>query len=565
MSDKNIKTMKKHSLASRTVFSTIAGCITLSILTLLIGLNLYAEALINKYIDNAFETSKHAASSVKHGTDSISLANRVMEIYRGLSEEERALTGTLEYHAKFAEIENSHEYDTLMHMLDAYIHTDNVYDVYLAMYDVDTCAMVYIVDPETEDRLHPGEWEPVTKEGMMKFLEWDGTGVLYDMDNTEKYGWLFTAGQPIKDSSGNICAFVLTDISPSNFMGSIIKFALSTFAATILITLFIVLLQLNYMKKTVVKPVNDISAAAGNYVRDKKSGVTATDHFGSLNINTGDEIGELAKVMSEMEHDLMEHEDEITRITAEKEHIVAELELARKIQAAMLPDSFPAFPDRPEFDIYATMTPAKAVGGDFYDFFLIDEDHLALVIADVSGKGVPAALFMMISKIIINNYAEHINSPAKILEKMNTVISRKNKEDMFVTVWLGVLEISTGKITAANAGHEFPVIGKADSGFEFLKDKHGFVIGTINGLKYTEYEIRLGKGDTLFLYTDGLPEATNSDEELFGTERVLEVLNRNRNCAPDELLHNVQTAVDSFVGDAERFDDLTMLAVTLLK
>ena len=555
----------RRSIASRTVFSTIAGCITLSILTLIIGLNLYAEALINKYVDNAFDTSRHAATSAKHGVNSIGLANRVMEIYRGLSEDERAMTGTPEYRAKFAEIEESHEYSTLIKMFQTYIHSDNVYDVYLAMYDIDTCTMVYIADPDSEGRLYPGEWEPVTREGMMKFLEWDGNGVLYDIDNTKKYGWLCTAGQPITDEDGNICAFVLTDIAPSNFMGNIMRFAVSTFAGTILITILIVCFQLHYMKKTVVKPVKNISQAAWNYVRDKKSGANVTDHFSALKTNTGNEIDELTDVMSEMERDLIEHENEITRITAEKEHIIAELDLARKIQADMLPNSFPAFPDRPEFDIYATMTPAKAVGGDFYDFFLIDDDHLALVIADVSGKGIPAALFMMISKMLINNYAEHIYSPAKILEKMNNVICRKNKEEMFVTVWLGVLEISTGKITSANAGHEFPVIGRADGDFEYLNDKHGFVIGIMDGMTYKEYEIQLRKGDTLFLYTDGLPEAADSDEELFGTERVLDVLNRNKGRGPAELLNAVQAEVDSFVGSADQFDDLTMFALKIMQ
>ena len=188
---------------------------------------------------------------------------------------------------------------------------------------------------------------------------------------------------------------------------------------------------------------------------------------------TEDEIEILAEAFANLSKRTRDYIVQITRITAEKERIGAELELATKIQADMLPNIYPAFPDREEFDIYATMTPAKEVGGDFYDFFLIDDDHLGLVMADVSGKGVPAALFMMMSKILVNNYAMMGESPARVLEQVNNQICKNNDEEMFVTVWFGVLEISTGKVTAANAGHEYPMVKKADGSFELFKDKHG--------------------------------------------------------------------------------------------
>ena len=210
------------------------------------------------------------------------------------------------------------------------------------------------------------------------------------------------------------------------------------------------------------------------------------------------------------------------------------------------------------------MTPAKEVGGDFYDFFLIDNDHLGMVMADVSGKGVPAALFMMMSKILVNNFAMMGSSPAKVLEQVNTQICKNNDEEMFVTVWFGVLEISTGKITAANAGHEYPIIKKPDGSFELFKDKHGFVIGGMEGMRYKEYEFTLEKGGVLFLYTDGVAEATNSKNELFGTERMLETLNAQPEACPKEMLDNMKKSVDSFVGDAPQFDDLTMLGVKLI-
>ena len=245
----------------------------------------------------------------------------------------------------------------------------------------------------------------------------------------------------------------------------------------------------------------------------------------------------------------------------ETARISTELNLATRIQADMVPNIYPAFPDRREFDVYATMDPAKEVGGDFYDFFLVDDDHLCLVMADVSGKGVPAALFMMASKIILANNAMIGKSPAQILTDTNAAICSHNREEMFVTVWLGILEISTGKLVAANAGHEYPVVKHGDGSFEVLRDKHGFVIGGMAGMKYKEYELTLEPGSKLFLYTDGVPEATDAENNMFGADRMLEALNEEKDGTTVDILKHVRTSVDGFVNGAEQFDDLTMLCM----
>lgn len=276
---------------------------------------------------------------------------------------------------------------------------------------------------------------------------------------------------------------------------------------------------------------------------------------------THDEIEALAESFAMLSGKTVQYISEVERVTAEKERIGTELALATRIQADMLPNIYPAFPDHPEFDIYATMDPAKEVGGDFYDFFLIDEDHLCVFIADVSGKGIPAALFMMASMIMLANNAQMGKSPAQILRDTNSAICANNREEMFVTVWLGILELSTGKLTAANAGHEFPAVKRPDGGFELFKDKHGFVIGGMDGVNYKEYEIELQPGSKLFIYTDGVPEATSSESELFGTDRMLAALNVDPEASPKEILENVRRAVDGFVKEAEQFDDLTMLCV----
>ena len=237
-----------------------------------------------------------------------------------------------------------------------------------------------------------------------------------------------------------------------------------------------------------------------------------------------------------------------------------ELRMATQIQEGMLPNIYPPFPERREFDIYGRMNPAREVGGDFYDFFLVDEDNLALVVADVSGKGVPAALFMMAAKIILANNAMMGLSPAQVLAATNSSVCASNPEEMFITVWFGILEISTGRLTAANAGHEYPVLKQGDR-FELFKDRHGLVLGAMDGVKYKEYTIQLSPGDKIFLYSDGVPEATDSNNKLFGTDRMLEALNQRPESSARNILADVQEAVDEFVGTAEQFDDLTMLCL----
>lgn len=245
----------------------------------------------------------------------------------------------------------------------------------------------------------------------------------------------------------------------------------------------------------------------------------------------------------------------------EKERLDTELTMATRIQAETLPNIFPAFPERDDFNIYASMTPAKEVGGDFYDFFLLDDTHLGIVMADVSGKGVPAALFMMVSKILIQNIAMMGNKPAEVLKFVNNQLCTNNHENMFVTVWYGCLDLETGTLEAANAGHEYPILKNADGSFELIKDKHGIVIGAMEGAKYRPYELQMTPGSKLFIYTDGVPEATNASNELFGTERLVHALRMSETKSPKEIINHVDSIVKDFVKEAPQFDDLTMLCI----
>ena len=249
----------------------------------------------------------------------------------------------------------------------------------------------------------------------------------------------------------------------------------------------------------------------------------------------------------------------IVSMMSELDRLDEELKLAGDIQISMLPMNFPPFPEHREFELYASMTPAKEVGGDFYDFFLVDDDHLALVIADVSGKGIPAALFMMVSKTLIKNQLMSGAAPAQALERVNLQLCERNASMMFVTVWLAVVELSTGRGLAVNAGHEKPALRRANGSFELLEYKHNAFIGVIKKAKYQDREFQLQPGDCLFVYTDGVPEATDAAMAMFGEKRLTETLNEDPDREPEALIRGMHAAVDAFAAGTPQFDDITML------
>lgn len=366
-----------------------------------------------------------------------------------------------------------------------------------------------------------------------------------------------TAMVPLKGSDGKTKAILCVQRQMETL--AIVRnfFVLVVSVVLLLLVAAVVVIQQFYLRRVLISPIKKITKEASRFAEEEvPSEVKLTEQ-----IKNNDEIGALADSIDQMETRISQYVDDLTRVTAEKERISTELSLASRIQSDMLPNIFPAFPERSEFDLYASMDPAKAVGGDFYDFFLVDDDHLCILIADVSGKGIPAALFMMSSKIILANMAMQRKGPAEILTAANDAICDHNQEEMFVTVWMGILEISTGKLTAANAGHEYPVLRKPEGVFEIYTDKHGFVIGGMEGVRYREYEIQMEPGSKLFLYTDGVAEATNSELEPYGTDRMVEALNIDPAATPQQTLRNVRASVDAFVKDAEQFDDLTMLCL----
>jgi sigma-B regulation protein RsbU (phosphoserine phosphatase) len=319
-----------------------------------------------------------------------------------------------------------------------------------------------------------------------------------------------------------------------------ISFAAIIFLAYLLISMFI-----NNPIKTLTKDVAQIEL--GNL--DTK-----------IDIKTNDELGQLARTFNKMTSDLRKAIDENIRDREEKKRISTELSIAHEIQANMLPGMFPPFPDRNEFDIFAEMIPAKEVGGDFYDFFFLDNDNLAIVIADVSGKGIPASLFMVNIKTLIN-YISAGKSPKTVFELVNKKLCKNNDACIFVTAIMGFYNIKKGKFTFVNAGHNPPLLKRKNGSFEYLRTKPHIFLAIKNDAEYLEEEISLEEGDTLYFYTDGVTEAMNQEKELFGEERLLNALNKYKSSSVKDLIENIKKEVDDFAGGAEQADDIAMLAL----
>ena len=558
----------KISLKIKTVGATLVAALLLMVVAVAISYNVYSGTIYDQYKTMTMNLAKTEAVSV-HAEDVAVIRDAVMQIYRNICEENGGVPDFenfdeqqwQEYYARYQSVEELPQYKSTLKLLQKISQANKVNSIYIGYMDVETYYGVYLVDGSLNTDVCPvGTCDPFEESNAREMKKGNYDFPAY-ITNYEEYGWLCSAGAGIYDQNGEVVGTACIDVSMDDMMKNRQEFLQNLCLVLVGITIVICLLILAGINRILLVPVKSLSQAAALFVKDKESTKKTQTAISQLNIHTGDEIEELSEAIKTMEMEINDYIDHLTEVTAEKERMGAELNIATQIQASMLPCIFPAFPDRNEFDIYASMDPAKEVGGDFYDFFLIDEDHIALVMADVSGKGVPAALFMVIAKTLLKNTAQSGISPKEVLSQVNTQLCENNEAEMFVTVWLGVMQISTGHMVCANAGHEYPAIRRVGGQYELLHDKHGFVLAGMEGSRYREYEITLEKGDSLFVYTDGVPEATNAENELFGTDRMLEALNQNPDAASEEVIREVQKAIEVFMKQAPQFDDITMLSM----
>ena len=523
------KIKRKYGLRNKMLLSIAILCLCICAASCTIGYIQYDNTIKKLYNENGYTVANLALKQINH--------NKIGE-----------------YVEKW---EEDSYYPVLKQALDNVVEISNVKYIYIAIPNEDG-TIRYVYDSSGKGI---GETDPVTKylgEALEIYRSGEPIRNNYFVRKSKKYGSLTSSILPIKDNKGNTVALLFVDVAMEIIRSTLAKFIIRSLVISILLMIIFIKICWMSMDKAVLSPISTIEKSLFDFANN------STELSEDLKqINTNDELQTLSETIYSMEESILKYIEQVTKITAEKERIGAELNVAHQIQADMLPNIFPPFPEKSEFDIYAKMTPAKEVGGDFYDFFMIDDSHVGIVMADVSGKGIPAALFMVISKTLLKNRAQMKEGeffPSEVLATVNNQLCKNNKAEMFVTVWLGILDINTGIIKAANAGHEYPVI-KHNGKYELFKDKHGFVLAGMENLKYKDYEIKLDKGDALFIYTDGVTEATNINNDLFGTERMVDALNLNANGSCLDILLNVQQSIDDFVLDAPQFDDITMLCL----
>lgn len=454
--------------------------------------------------------------------------------------------------------------DEYYRMLSDLFDIKNNNDIlYLYVIKVTNDSVYYIIDADIgETACELGERFDIADEfrPYVGRLE-NGTPALI---TKSEFGWLCTGHSPVFNSMGEVTALVGVDISMNEVMQEKFTFLALIVISTVSAALLLTLVTLKLISKCIIKPINQLTIAAGKYIDEKNEGLPGElSSIANLDIHTGDELESLSNSIKAMDHDLNVYIENLTHLNMEKERMSTILSVANSIQSSMLPCIFPAFPEREEFDLHASILPAKEVNGDFYDFFLIDETHLGIVIADVSGKGVPATLFMVIAKTLIRNQALYHKSPAEIFTIVNAQLCQSNKSNLFVTAFIGVVNLQSGIMEYANAGHGFPLVYKESKGFYWLKSQPGFVLAGIPEINYKQYSLQLTPGDRLLLYTDGVTEILNEQNQCYGATRLFEALNQPsmREVSIAQLDEMLQEDLRRFIGKAEQEKDITILVL----
>ena len=566
------KTEKRQSLEKVAFWNIFFAAAILILLMICLAVVVNTYSLMQNYKRESNEDVSYALRLI--GTEYLEdIFEQTEEVYYSVPEEIRAQRFSDEYRQYLIPLVDE-KFLNARFVMTSCREENNLGNVSLVFVDEEHGRTVFVIDGDTDENAYlPGQWlsvtdaETETLEAMKKIH--DSNWQMFVTYGSVS-GWTATNYVDITDSNGNWIGYGVVDIDINDFFGKMYQF-LGIFVPIFLLIVFYGATRLSIMlRRRLVTPINRLANAAKEYTaQDKVNNSNVTSVFSNLQINSNDEIQDLWGTMVNMESDLHLTMDRIRSVTAEQEKLKGEQErinnelaIATRIQEGILPTAFPAFPDRNEFDIYASMKPALEVGGDFYDFFLIDDDHLALVIADVSGKGISAALFMVISKTLIQNETMiRDGDVSAVLTSVNKRLIEANEADMFVTVWLAVLTISTGHVEYVNAGHEYPAIHRKDGGFEIFKDIHGMPVAAMKKTKFRQGDFDLDPGDTLFVYTDGVTDAVNSTGESFGIERTVHALNLKPDGTPRELNDIVRGAVDEFRGEEPQFDDTTMLVM----
>lgn len=548
------------SLRFKTFFHLILVSVTVFAFMLFIGNHVMKKEVVEYYVTSAERLADSMAHNLKPA-EVRRLRDKVIALY------DQAEDHREDDLKKYAGFLDDSDYKSILITLEKGRISNKIKYATVVIPDLKEERIVYLADADAYEIREgvnyriPGESRNMNGGELVMFEDWPLRVRAYNyFVRGNRNDEIWSAASAVTDENGDPIAYTVVDISADEIRMVSREYLRRVLPFSTLLTLLLALASVAMIGRSLVEPMKKISDAADHYVEHRKAGSgEQTDYFSELNIRTGgDEIERLSESLEKMEQDLNNYIEDVRVISDQNSRIRTELTLANRIQADVLPSVFPPFPKRKDIGLYGIMNPAKEVGGDFYDFLLIDEDHLAMVVADVSGKGVPAALFMMIAKTLINNTVRGIREPGRTLEIVNNMLCENNKMDLFVTCWLGIAELSTGKITYANAGHEDPLYYHKGK-WRFLTSKHGFVLAGVPDMKYRDIEEYMEEGDMLFQYTDGVTECSNSDGQLFGTERLLAACEKAATDSTEVFLKDLRGRLQEFEGAAEQFDDITML------
>ena len=532
---------KIHSIRTKIVCSIVLFALVISTVLVCVSYFTYKSTMDEHYDTLGNNVAQTAISMIDEDV--------MLEYSRGVAfADPQSTMASQEYQSIITTLDNIKESNNVLYLYIIYPTESGSYFIFDTDHSKDSCPYGYYMEyyegsfSKIAHRLVRGETVPA---------------VISNKD----YGWIISISHPYISSGGELIGYVCVDISMEQVVRDRQAFLLNCILVMAVITVIFAFVYMFVFNKIFVGPIKQMTTATAAFVSDRGDDDRVLSPISLLKVKTNDELQTLCESLKKMELDLNLHIDNLKNITAEKERIGAELNVATHIQESMLPSIFPAFPDRQEFDIYATMNPAKEVGGDFYDFFMVDERHLAVVMADVSGKGVPAALFMVIGKTLIKDHTQPGRDLGDVFSEINNLLCESNSEGLFITAFEGVLNLVTGEFKFVNAGHELPFICPAGGGFESYKINPGFVLAGMEGIKYTAGSMMLSPGDKVFQYTDGVTEATNGDGKLYGMDRLSLILNTVKDKAPGKILPAVKNDIALFVGTAPQFDDITMLCL----
>ncbi len=557
------KKKNRFGLAAKATVGLSIMSVCIMACTAYVGIRTYSASITARYNDMAYQIAE-TAKGYFTGEELARYADLTYRYNRG-----EATDGEVR------EVTESARYQEILRQIRSLRDSMGANDIFVFVFDVEVLKnyskeaeeagtwhpLYYIADSYPAGEQQFGESSTIFEEYIEDSIKACETGVHADnyFISEGEYGYNTSAMYPVVQD-GETVAFIGVEIPMSTLQGSIWQYLVKVLAVGSIVTLALLLVFQRILAKILISPVRQVAAAASEFVTNNNSVRKKLEE-----IHTHDEIQVLSESVIKMEQDIGSYIEDLTRVTAEKERIGAELDIASNIQKSMLPCIFPPFPDREEFDIYAAMDPAKEVGGDFYDFFMVDDRHLAVVVADVSGKGVPAALFMVIGKTLIKDHTQLSDDLGAVFTEVNDLLCEANSEGLFITAFEGVLDLVTGEFEFVNAGHERPFICKRGGRFTPCKIRAAFVLAGMEGMKYRCGTMQMEPGDKLFQYTDGVTEATNQDKELYGMERLEDVLGRNAKASPQELLYRVKEDIDAFAGEEPQFDDITMLCLEFRK